>query len=302
MKTGLLLIAGLLAFTPTLAQANQATNAMTSSFRIGETAYPASLYPSGTNTYLILDKGGDNSDASLVLRDQGSARAEIGIVEDNDIHFKTVSGKYGSEIFTDRLLIRAQKDGIHGGEVDSFGTLLRQYATSGKPTIVVGNSDLLSGAGLELAYDQDKRRAGISSVDHEGNGYRPLVISSGGVEFYQGTNAVSKVASLSDKGLMTAPATVSGGTTFTVNGCKASTAIGGAAAGTFKSGATGKCIAVITINGATGLPAPHGWACSGNNLTNAAHAVRQTASTTTTATLAAKTAAGDVISFYCMGY
>jgi hypothetical protein len=295
----LLLIAGAIALAPASALANslvdKTTNIAGSHLRMGATDYPTDLYPASANTYLILDNGGAGADASIVFRDQGNARAEIGLVEDDDIHIKTVSGKYGSETFTDRLLIRA-KD----GEVDSFGTLLRQYATSGKPTIVVGNSDLTTGAGLELAYDQDKKHASISSIDH-GNGYRPLVISSGGVEFFQGTDTAAKVASLSDKGLVTAPATVSGGTTFTVNGCGAKETIGGAAAGTFKSGTNGTCKAVITINGATGMAAPHGWACSGNNLSSI-HLVHQIASTTATATLTVKTAVGDIISFYCMGY
>ena len=295
MKKNLFLITSclILAAMPALADS---ANITSSHFRIGKTDYATDLYPSDTNTYLFLDKGGDNSDASLVLRDQGSVRAEIGLVEDNDIHIKTVTGKYGSEVFTDRLLIRAK-----GGQVDSFGTILRQYATSGKPTIVAGDSDLAEGAGLELAYDHDEEQSEITSVDH-GDTYRPLIINSSGVDFYEGTEDVTKVASLSDKGLMTAPATVSGGTSFTLKGCNASAIVGGAAAGTFKSGTTGNCKATITINGATGLAAPHGWACSGNNLTDPAKAVHQTASTVTTATLAGATAANDVISFYCMGY
>jgi hypothetical protein len=295
MKKSLFLIMSCLMLSATSAWADSA-NITSSHFRIGKTDYSTDLYPSDSNTYLFLDKSGDNSDASLVLRDQGNVRAEIGLVEDNDIHIKTVTGKYGSEVFTDRLLIRAK-----GGEVDSFGTVLRQYATSGKPTIVAGDSDLSEGAGLELAYDHDEEQSEITSVDH-GDTYRPLIINSNGVDFYEGTEDVTKVASLSDKGLMTVPATVSGGTPFTVSGCKAGKTVGGAAAGTFKSGMTGTCTAVITINGATGLAAPHGWACSGNNLTDPVKAVHQTASTAATATLTGATAAGDVISFYCMGY
>lgn len=286
-------------FAITRAQADNtpvpAVTDATSHLQFGETLYPTSLYPSGTNSYFIIDKGGDNADASIVLRDQGNARAEIGLVEDNDFHIKTVTGVYGKEVFTDRLIIHAA-----GGQVDSFGTLLRQYANSGKPTIVVGNSDLSTGAGLELEYNHDKKQAGITSIDH-GNSYRPLIIRSNGVQFFQGKDSVSPVASLLNNGLVKTPAIISGGTPFTVSGCAASAVAGGAAAGTFKSGTTGKCKAVITINGDSGLAAPHGWACSGNNLTSV-HSIRQTASTTTTATLAGTTAANDVISFYCMGY
>ncbi len=270
MKTLLFVaLAAVLAATP--AQADQSVTA--SHFELGLKTYPDSRYPAGENTYIIEDKGDTRADASLVLRDQGNARAEIGIVEDNDLHIKTVTGAYGSEKFTDRLLIRAE-----GGEVDSFGTLLRQYATSGQPTIVAGNSDLKTGAGLELSYDQDKKQGGISSIEH-GDGYRPLIIRASGV---------------------TAPAVISGGTTFTVSGCAAGTTVGGAAAGTFKAGTSGKCAAVITPGG--GTKAPHGWSCSAANLTTPDALIHQTASTMATATLAGKTAAGDVISFYCMGY
>lgn len=77
-----------------------------SHLQFGERIYPTTSYPQGTNSYLIIDKGGTPADASIVLRDQGNARAELGIFESNQLIFKTVTGTYGSETFTSRFTIR----------------------------------------------------------------------------------------------------------------------------------------------------------------------------------------------------
>lgn len=94
---------------------------------------------------------------------------------------------------------------------------------------------------------------------------------------------------------------ISGGTTFTVSGCSATSPVGGSAAGTFASGTTGACTAVVTINGATGATAPNGWSCWSNDETTG-NLFRQTASSTTTATFSGTTVSGDAITFGCMGY
>jgi hypothetical protein len=263
--------------------------------QIGKDFYPTSRYPGTANTYVALDKENTDADASLVLRDHGNARVEIGIIGDNDLHIKTVNGAYGSEIFTDRMIIHAEN-----GTVDSFGTIFRQYGIHGAPTIVIGNSDLSNGAGLELTYDQDKKTGHISSVEH-GNGYSPLLINSSGVRFFGGEDSSTEVANLSDKGGLTAAAVISGGSLFTVSGCSAGEAVGGSAAGRFRIGMTGACTVTVTINGDDSIAAPNGWACSASNLTRGVN-LTQTASTRRTATLAGKTMADDIISFYCMGY
>lgn len=94
---------------------------------------------------------------------------------------------------------------------------------------------------------------------------------------------------------------VSLGTKFTITGCTAGTTNGGATAGTFVSGTTGTCTVVITMNGATGLTAPNGWSCWVNDETTA-NLMRQTASSTTTATVSGTTIANDAIIFGCMGF
>lgn len=164
---------------------------------LGHTSYPVTGYPGGTNFYLVMDKDATAADSSMVFRDQGNARAEIGIIGDNDIHFKTISGTYPSEVFTDRLLIRTT------GEVDSFGTLLRQYATSGAPTIIAGNSDGSSaGAGLELQYDQTGKAANITSIER-GNVYRPINFAADSVVFSTGTSSVTAKFKIDHSGVWT---------------------------------------------------------------------------------------------------
>lgn len=96
---------------------------------------------------------------------------------------------------------------------------------------------------------------------------------------------------------------ISKGTKFTTSGCSVSSTTGGAAAGTFTLGAN-TCTVVITINGATGLTAPTGWACSAEDATAVLVLVSQSASSSTTASLSVPATAGatDVIRFLCMGY
>jgi hypothetical protein len=78
--------------------------------QVGPVAYPyvASLSSGGFNSsYVLLDKANTASDASVLYRDQGAIRAEVGLAGDNNIHLKTVTGAGGSEVFTDRLIVLA---------------------------------------------------------------------------------------------------------------------------------------------------------------------------------------------------
>lgn len=104
--------------------------------------------------------------------------------------------------------------------------------------------------------------------------------------------------SIDGTGKTAAPGFMSNGTTFTASGCTNSTLIGGGTAGTFVSGTTGTCTVIIT----TGLTATHGWSCAANDLTTPADTIKQTASSTTTATVSGTTAASDVINFHCIAF
>ncbi|MDR3519291.1 MAG: right-handed parallel beta-helix repeat-containing protein [Candidatus Pacebacteria bacterium] len=94
------------------------------------------------------------------------------------------------------------------------------------------------------------------------------------------------------------------GTLFTMSGCSATSATGGAKAGSYASGTTGTCTVALTFNGATGLSGtvPNGWSCTANDLTTPADVIHQSASTTSTATLSGTTVSGDVVNFSCQSY
>lgn len=96
---------------------------------------------------------------------------------------------------------------------------------------------------------------------------------------------------------------ISKGTKFTTSGCSVSSTTGGAAAGTFTVGAN-NCTVVVTINGATGLSAPNGWACGADDTSALTILISQSSSTTATASFNIPITAGstDVVKFFCMGY
>ncbi len=88
--------------------------------------------------------------------------------------------------------------------------------------------------------------------------------------------------------------------TFATNACSATmgTSASGTV-GTYTSATSGTCTVVITINGATGMGAAHGWNCSAFDWTTPADIQLQTASTTAAVTIAGTTVSGDVIHWGC---
>jgi hypothetical protein len=97
------------------------------------------------------------------------------------------------------------------------------------------------------------------------------------------------------------PGTLVEGTKFTSNaGCSETALVGGATAGSFTSGTTGTCTVTITMGGSA--TAPNGWACFANDLTTPSDTIKQTATSTTTATLSGTTVSGDAINFSCTGF
>lgn len=168
-----------------------------------------SAYGFTGSAYFVLDKNSEFDDASFVLRDNGNARAEIGLVTTNDIHFKTVTGTYLSEVFTDRLIIKAS------GFVDAVNSVLRVNSATGTPSMIVGNSDgATAGAAIEVTYDQTNTQGWIRCVER-GNTYRKLLIESNGIDFYQGGGSTALVASLSAAGVFQSSTLVSGSTVRT---------------------------------------------------------------------------------------
>jgi len=80
-----------------------------------------------------------------------------------------------------------------------------------------------------------------------------------------------------------------------VTGCSVTNVLGGATGGSFKSGTTGTCTVTIT----PGITATNGIGCWAKDLTTPADEPKQTAYTTTTATLSWTTVSGDLITYGC---
>lgn len=96
-------------------------------------------------------------------------------------------------------------------------------------------------------------------------------------------------------GVIAAGAFESSGTAFTVSGCGTPTVTGGATYGTFAAG-SGSCNPVIT----PGMTVPHGFICTLQDETTAAASFRQSAHSTTSATLTGTgVVSGDVIDVAC---
>lgn len=176
---------------------------------MGKSGYPSD-YGFSDSVYLVMDKETGKDDASIVFREAGSARVEIGLVEDNDFHIKTVTGNYGREIFVDRFLVRST------GEVDGLGKIMRQYATSGVPIFAVGDTDGSStGSGVEISYDHAAGVGNIVSISR-GVSYRQLNFSGSSFSFFAGESEIGSdpVVSITPTGFSTSG--IAGVGTYTV--------------------------------------------------------------------------------------
>jgi hypothetical protein len=118
--------------------------------------------------------------------------------------------------------------------------------------------------------------------------------------------AASDLFNVTPTGLASDVANQSIGTTFTTTGCSVSATTGGATAGKMTIGAN-TCTILITLAGATGVTAKHGWSCGANDETTAAGNTQlyfTAANSATQVTLSVPATAGttDVIDFRCTAY
>lgn len=188
------------------------------------------------------------------------------------------------------LLTTASGDIIIG---DNAGSKI----TTGAQNVVIG-----PGVGsATLATGTRNILLGTSTaVDTSGAGTN-FTINIDNVFTATGTG-VPATSSSSIAGSLKSSGFISGGTKFTITGCAAGTTVGGATAGTFLSGTTGACTVTITLNGATGLTAPNGWACSASDLTTPANLISQSFSGPTTCILTGTTVTGDMIAFQAQAF
>jgi hypothetical protein len=85
--------------------------------------------------------------------------------------------------------------------------------------------------------------------------------------------------------------------TQSISGCSLSSAVGGATAGSFKSGITGAC--TVTIK--PGITAPNGFSCSGSDLTHG-NLITQTMTSTTECMVSGATTSGDLITWQAVAF
>lgn len=170
--------------------------------QFGPTGYPTSSYPATTNAYFVVDKAGTASDSSIVFRDQGNARAEIGLVSDNAIHFKTVTGSYASEVFTDRMTITTAGLVAVGTQNLTPDSIFHVTGSTDPTNLFIGET----GSGrhaLELAYNFSSDKSTVVSIQR-GTAYKALELDSLQTEFYQGSGSVALVATMTSTGLLLA--------------------------------------------------------------------------------------------------
>lgn len=188
-------------------------------------------------------------------------------------------------------------NGVQRGTINSTGDWVLATPTSGIALTTNGFSgaytaDIVNGAGSGSSFGL-KIDAGTTTGDQafriNDGVFNGLIVN--------GANQFIMAASTSGATVQV-PSIMSNGTAFTVSGCGTPTATGGTTVGKFTAGAT-TCNPVIA-----GLPAAtNGWHCQLDDQTTAI-TFRQTANTTTTATLTASGAAttSDVVVVSCLAF
>jgi hypothetical protein len=160
--------------------------------------------------------------------------------------------------------------------------------------VSVSSVGTIAGAGFETNFG--------SSASAIGNGLYTAGTNNPAIA----ADAIQVMSFLGTLTTATVPFTT-GGTTFTVSGCgTASSVAGTGTTGVFTVGTgASTCTFTITINGATGMTAPHGWIANVDDQTAHIHCTNVTGggSTTTAQVLCNSTVTtGDVISFHADPY
>ncbi len=115
-----------------------------------------------------------------------------------------------------------------------------------------------------------------------------------------GTGTTAGTTSATTDGVYAGGAFEVQGSTFTASGCSNGTLVGGASAGSYKSGTSGTCTVTVTMGNS--ITAPNGWGCSVWDTTTTADAQQETTYSQTTVTFSGTTVSGDVIVFACTAF
>jgi len=175
--------------------------------QIGKNIFSAVFEKFGNSAYLVLDKLTEEDDASIVMRQMGAVKWEVGATTElagtsNDLHIKRVTGASNAETFTDVFLWKYDTGDAY--VVDGFkfgvGTVpvelfhVAKTSTDGRAAIKFENANTSGGGTSESAAVQF---AGANSSWTVGNdfglngGNNWFVQSGSGVVVFAATNGLA---------------------------------------------------------------------------------------------------------------
>lgn len=169
------------------------TNATTGQIlKVGPSAY--GFTPVGSQSaYAIVDKASTSNDSSLLLRDQGAIRAEVGLAGDDNLHIKAVTGLAGTEIFTDAIIVQNSSGAVEVATSLGVGTIptVPLHVAGAQPSARIlekientsgaGSALELKGVGADWVVETDIALNGGNNlgISDSAAGYPPRLVIDG---------------------------------------------------------------------------------------------------------------------------
>lgn len=122
---------------------------------VGQRTYP--YHAAGAQSgYVVVDKVSAGNDASVVFRDAGAIKGEVGIPADDDVHFKVATGSPGSETFVDAVILKNATGYVYVPLWLGIGTVPAQqfHVSSAAGTVArtLGKIENTSGGGAGFEF------------------------------------------------------------------------------------------------------------------------------------------------------
>lgn len=127
----------------------------TTLLKIGKKTYIYNA-PGAQSAYLILDKVTSSNDASVVFRDAGAVKGEVGTAADDDVHLKVATGSAGSETFVDAIILKNTTGYVYVPLWLGVGTVPAQQfhvaSAAGTAARTLGKLENTSGGGAGFEF------------------------------------------------------------------------------------------------------------------------------------------------------